>query len=360
MYELEESDFTAVLPLFKEVHLDFVIQSVVKGNHPARIWVDDHNPQTAFMWNKGSYYYLVGDEKNHEFNRGVKTLFTTTITPEAVDNFSVFKVHYTEGWEQKINHIIERPLVKRDRHLYTLYTSGNTKTDWKSKVPPGSSVEYIDKDLLESGLKNIKYVKEEIESMWNSLHDFYCNGFGFCSVLNDVIVSWCTVEFVSDTACGIGIETVKGYQNQGFATVTASAFVEHCISKNITPFWDSWSDNAPSIRVAEKAGFIKAVDFAVYFGSFIDYESYLIQGDHYYRQKKYDKAAADYERALTIKESGRLYYETACTYALAGKKDKALKTLKKAVQEGADRDIMRNDDRLTGLHNTEEWQGLMG
>ncbi len=267
MFKLEKQDYRKVIPLFTEVYLDFVIQAVVKGNQRAQIWVDSENPQSAFMWNQSSCYYLVGTESNHEFNEAIRSLLSDTIILKGVDS-SVFKVHYTKGWEKEIHGIFRRPLVKRERQLYTF---DHLKIDWKNKVPPRSSVKFITGELLEANLENTTHVIAEIKSMWPSLDQFLVNGFGFCSVLCDEIVCWCTAEYVSDTICGIGIETLEEYENRGYATVTASAFVEHCISKGISPVWDCWSHNIPSIRVAEKVGFKKAADFAVYFGSYSEY-----------------------------------------------------------------------------------------
>ena len=359
VHELSPDNYEKICPLFKEVHLNFIMQSVVKGNQPARIWVDScENPQTAFVWDKAHCYYFAGFEQNQNFNKAVEKLITETIAPDAVKNgYTYLKVLCTKGWEDKIHRILGRPFVKRDRHMYTFNQSD---VNWKSKIPPSSIIEYITEEFLKANRKNTEYVAEEIESMWNSLDDFFANGFGFCSVYHDEIVCWCTAEYVSDTMCGIGIETVRKYQNQGYATVTTSAFVEHCISMNITPHWDCWSDNIPSVKVAEKVGFTNLLQYTAYSGSFNDYESYLIHGDYHCGQKDYMKAAKFYEKALEMKESDWLYYKAACTYALAGKNRNALKNLEKAVDAGfKDINRLREDEDLKRLHKTKEWQELM-
>ncbi len=358
--KLEESSFRKVLPLFKGPHLDLVMQAVLEGTSPGRIWVDDgENPRTAFMWNKAHCYYLVGDENNHEFNKSLEKIITEEIAPKALKNDLLsFKVHYTDGWETKICSIFKGTSpVKRGRRFYTFKKS---RVDWKHEIPSGVSVEFIDESLLRKALVNTDAVTEEIESMWNSVNDFFKKGFGFCSVYNNEIVCWCTAEYVSKNKCGIGIETVEEYENQGFATVTASAFVDYCITKGVTPCWDSWDDNIPSIKVAEKVGFEKILDFSVYLGSFDEFESYLIQGEYLYGQKKYRKAAEQFEKAIAMKGSQKLYYFTGCTWALAGEHNNAFKNLKKAVDAGFD-DVRRleKDERLKELRKTKEWQKLL-
>ncbi len=269
MYKLNRTDYEKVIPLFKGPHLNLVVTSVVEGNSHGEMWVDDvASPQTVFMWDRRYCYYLAGHAHDEEFNKNVEKILTEEIIPEAVrHDYSVFKAYYTSNeWERIIEDIFkERCPLKRARQFYTFK---KVKNSWK--IPPGCSVVQIDGDLLESTLKNVEEVTGEIESMWNSVSDFLKKGVGFCLVCGSEIVSWCTGEYFSKGRCGIGIETVEEYQRRGFATLTAAAFVDYCVSKNIAPHWDCFGNNAPSIRVAEKVGFEKVMEYTVYFGSFND------------------------------------------------------------------------------------------
>jgi RimJ/RimL family protein N-acetyltransferase len=74
-------------------------------------------------------------------------------------------------------------------------------------------------------------------------------------------VCWCIAEYVSDGRCGMGIETIPQYQNRGLATLAARAVAAECDARNITAHWDSWKDNHPSVRVAEKLGFELVGDY---------------------------------------------------------------------------------------------------
>lgn len=52
----------------------------------------------------------------------------------------------------------------------------------------------------------------------------------------------------------------------GLATLTARAFVVRCVREGIAPHWDCWTTNLPSVAVAEKVGFVKALEYTVWFG----------------------------------------------------------------------------------------------
>jgi RimJ/RimL family protein N-acetyltransferase len=119
--------------------------------------------------------------------------------------------------------------------------------------------------LANHRLQNVQHVIAEIESCWPSLQQFYDKGFGVTLLLGEEeIVCWCTAEYVSAGRCGIGIETDEAYQNRGFATLTAAAFVEDCLARQVAPHWDSWTTNVPSLAVAEKVGFRMVQEYFVY------------------------------------------------------------------------------------------------
>jgi RimJ/RimL family protein N-acetyltransferase len=117
--------------------------------------------------------------------------------------------------------------------------------------------------LAATDIVNLDEVIGEIKSTWPD-DRFLENGFGFCALRNEgEIVCWCTGEYAGGRHIGIGIETVGEWRGRSLATLTASAFVEHCLSEGIEAHWDCWAHNLPSIRVAEKVGFRKVLDYDV-------------------------------------------------------------------------------------------------
>ncbi|MGB2696887.1 MAG: GNAT family N-acetyltransferase [Candidatus Zixiibacteriota bacterium] len=271
IHKLIEKEYKKVHSLFTGSHLNLVIDAVVEGNSPGQMWVDDvTSPKTAFMWDKAYCYYLVGSADNGKFNTALREFICGKLAPEAMaNNRFVFKVYYTsKAWESKIEAIFGAASLRQRERV--LYTSGKLKIpDWRKRIPSGLCIRCIDEELLtKTKMENIPAVVGEIESCWNSVDDFLRNGFGFCLVHDQVIACWCTAEYVSGNKCGIGIETAGAYRRRGFATLTACAFVDYCISNHILPHWDSWKDNLSSIAVAEKVGFKKTLEYTVYFGRF--------------------------------------------------------------------------------------------
>ena len=120
--------------------------------------------------------------------------------------------------------------------------------------------------MSRTGLANVNRVADEIEREWPSTDAFLENGGGFCILRGEQIVCWCTMEYVSEGKCGLGVETVEEYRRRGLATAAATVCVDHCLASGLTPHWDAWQSNAVSVAVAERVGFGKVEEYFVYFG----------------------------------------------------------------------------------------------
>jgi len=267
IHPLEFKDFRKISPLVREDYLRLYIDALIEGNAPGRIWVDGlGNPRSAYAWDETHCHYLVGVGGNRDFNEILRRLLNDEIIPDArKTGNSIFKFYHTAGWESAIGDICGIQPMRRGRRFYRF----NKSSVQKKESPLEFSIEVIDKNLLQSKrLQNMDLVRGEISSCWNSLDDFLEKGFGLSLRHHDEIVGWCTGEYVSDRVCGIGIEVLEKHQGKGLATVMASSFVEYCLHKGITPHWDSFDDNVPSLRVAEKIGFERVSEYSVYFGSF--------------------------------------------------------------------------------------------
>ena len=270
--ELECSEYETARHFFQGLEYDLLLPAMLEQNSPAQIWLDDRlKPKSVFLWDKANnVFYLSGDQRNKLFNNELGTLIRQRVVPELRTRRRLhFRIQVTsETWVPIL------PLIFRDICLasgtYMLFShQKRIKSDWQTSMPSHFRIKQIDEKFLCSSLHDNKgLLLEEIRSMWPSMERFVKFGFGFSLATKRRIVSWCTAEYVSRRKCGTGIETIPEYQNRGFATITASAFVEYCIQKGIRPHWECNLDNLASRRVAEKVGFVKELEYPVHFGKF--------------------------------------------------------------------------------------------
>jgi len=106
---------------------------------------------------------------------------------------------------------------------------------------------------------------------WGTTADFLQRRFGFATFHEDAddavrVVSWSLVDCRSGDACKIGIHTAEPYRRRGLATLTAAATVEHALSSGFSTIgWQCSEDNLGSIGTAEKVGFERERDYAMYY-----------------------------------------------------------------------------------------------
>lgn len=266
---LNPTEYTKVRPLFQGAFLTLIMDGVMAGNSVGMVWVDNPaQPQTALMWDNAYIFYLGGRADNLAFNQQLGQLFTEQLALSAgergIDGFKI--LYNSAAWENHVATVF--PTLTLTQYPRVVYTLGELKLpDWQSQLPPSYRMQMIDQTMLtETRLGNLPDLVEEIASCWPSQARFLANGFGFCLVGNDEIICRCTAEYVSAGKCGIGIATAENYRQRGFASLTASAFIEYCQTRKIVPYWDAWLRNTASVATAEKIGLWKIQEHNVYLG----------------------------------------------------------------------------------------------
>lgn len=103
--------------------------------------------------------------------------------------------------------------------------------------------------------------------MWRSAEQFNRHGFGSLAVLGAAVICFCTAKYVGRALCGIGMATDESYQRQGVAPLVVAHFVREAEARGLTPCWECDAANIASVRVAEKAGFVRQADEPYWIGA---------------------------------------------------------------------------------------------
>ena len=272
LHELIADAYPAVVPLFEAgppAYAQLVMRAVAAGNAPGRVWVDDpQEPRSVLLWDKGRCFDLAGAADQATFNAAARRLIGEQIAPElAARGQAPIKIRYaTPEWEPVIAGLFPATLTRRERRLYTF--AGPRLPDGAARVPPGFALVSMDAALLaRADLQNRERVWEEIACCWTAPTLFFERGLGIAALHDTTIAGWCTGEYASGLAIGIGIETVEAYQGRGLATALAAAFVARCAARDLVPYWDCWAHNVPSRAVAEKTGFVLAREYPAFVGT---------------------------------------------------------------------------------------------
>ena len=77
MHRLHSEETLSIRPHFDTPNLRLVVDSIIDGKTPARVWADDlAAPRTVLAW-EGRCIYLAGDFEDAEVNKGLREIFST-------------------------------------------------------------------------------------------------------------------------------------------------------------------------------------------------------------------------------------------------------------------------------------------
>ncbi len=263
MHELPVTEYHRVRPLFQAMDYHLGVSAILEGTLPAKIYTDHPlHPQVALTWTQHRFY-AVGSEDNDQLNEALIRFFTEMAWPQAREAGETrFVLYYQpDHWEIKLD------AKKAQRQFYRFK---QLTYDWRTLLPDGFVLQAVDGALLDrKNLKNLDALTEEVCSWFGSVQDFLDRYFGVCVLHGDEIAGWCLSEYNGADRCEVGVVTIEPYRQRGLATVTASALVEHALSRGISYIgWHCYANNVASGATARKVGFEKVQDYAVYVARF--------------------------------------------------------------------------------------------
>ena len=266
--KLTTDAYAGAQPLFAALGHNLLIDSVMDGNTPGLVYVDQPGkPRLALLWNRQDALILAGipgTSTDPAHIRDVGQLLQRVILPDARQRYIPqlsMQWHPTE-WEAHLPGLLAgwHP-EKAYRRFYLLKQIG---FNYRHGLMPGHSIERISQQLLQSDLLNREQVLGWIESFWPSSAVFLERGFGYCVANRYAITSWCLTVFTSANRFELGVATGESYRQQGHASLAVAACLEHCLLNELVPEWHCWEDNLPSVKLAEKVGFEQRMSYPAY------------------------------------------------------------------------------------------------
>jgi GNAT superfamily N-acetyltransferase len=257
--QLDERGLHQVAGLFTAPHQGYIVRSALAGNTRLRAWSDG---RAALAWDGSHGISLGGDPHSPAFLAALPGLLAELRAEAEAAGLRWFK--FTPSHDAWLP-VLEATLSGAARAGRTLLRRDPGQEGPVGDPPASYQCWPITADLLERDTSGSRAMREEVASMWGEPAAFLERGFGYAALADDEVVGWCTVEYLSEGACGIGIETVEAHQRRGVATALARLTGAECARRGLTAHWDSWTRNTPSVRSGLKAGFRPVCEYTVLF-----------------------------------------------------------------------------------------------
>lgn len=245
--------------------------AVIECTNPGEVYVNDiKNPRSALIWNQGMQcHYFIGETQNEDFLEDIKEYVNDIIIKElqakGINWFEVIGVH--RKWESVIEELFSDKGIKYE-HQYVYRMHENKKEIERATSKNEIYIEKLTKDVLKSNILNLEFMINELELFWGTMENFFEKGTCYYAIENKKVVSICYSGFKVNGLETIGIETLSDHRKKGYAYELALRFIEDCISRSFSPYWDCSEDNTGSRRLAEKLGFDKVSDYKCFWFNF--------------------------------------------------------------------------------------------
>lgn len=246
-------------------------KAIIEGINPGRVFVDDRNsPTTGLIWlGNNDGFIFIGNEKNDSFNSELNQFIDSVIRIEAkkvgLDFFEGIGNH--PKWNETIQKLFEHLQVGSWKQRVYILEPKDYRKIYEPDMEPGYDMVKLDESLFENkdgSIQNIMEIQDKVSENWASREKFFQEGIGYGIVYENNIVSTCFSGFVAEKTHSINIETLEKHRGKKLAQKLAHAFVQECLEKEYTPYWDCMESNKPSIAIAENVGFKKAFTYLGY------------------------------------------------------------------------------------------------
>jgi RimJ/RimL family protein N-acetyltransferase len=235
--------------------------------------------------------------------------------------------------------------------------------DWRTDVPEGYDIRRLEKTLLNDPQLKIPDDILKILEKWRSISAPPLKDFGFVCIRRNRIVSWATIDFISDGVGEAGIFTLSGYRRRGLAAIVTAAAVEHGLSHGLSKInWTCNEDNIASIRTADKLGFERGRDYMMYCMIFNEVQHLGNLAYYYLESGDYSEAVEIFEEDLASKDDLPLwaFFDVARGWAGLGNEEKMFAYLNTLAERGwTEAESLEGCDEFDPWRETPEWIALM-
>lgn len=228
-----------------------ILDQIIEGT----VYMDTVAYQTLLFHTKSGIYYVYGDASKTSIDQHLVYCFQQAIKQKK--RFTLFS--YSEQWNIKIEQLLNDQLRKLERYTFTF-----DETIYNHQEKRGER-HYEVKSITDHLINNsLEFDQTYYEEYWDATSNFLENGFGFCFVHKEQIISEAVSIFKSNEYAEIDIMTDSNFRGQGLASSIAETFIDHCLANQLTPCWDCDISNTASIHLGTKLGFTTPQKYAIY------------------------------------------------------------------------------------------------
>ncbi|MDK8179627.1 GNAT family N-acetyltransferase [Paenibacillus sp. UMB4589-SE434] len=263
MLELQANQFKVVESFFMNKKSCIPALSVIYGNYPGRVFVDDEQtPQIAIVWATGRWMYLEGSLSTKHNKVDVSRFLQHIVIPDCKQrNENWFEIYTSD--DKAWNYFFEKEIafLKVNKHYESVYALNLNKFAPVKRqvkvVEEPIKIDLVHFDILPQSFYAFPYVRDEFKAK-------KCIGVEVKKD-NQLITVCKNNGFIVGNEYFIDVDTfAKEERGKGYATVAAIRLMDHLLEQQMYPLWETTHENIPSHKLAVRLGFEKVENYPVY------------------------------------------------------------------------------------------------
>jgi hypothetical protein len=251
MKQIDSSSYKIVHSLIEasgmKGHLALV-HAVSEGIQRGKVFVDDvTQPRAALVCNLSGFYFLFGEIDRASFECFAPELLSQHLSDEYTVMFvtsPVTRAALDPLFRQRIS---RTALLHLDRSRYP--------SNWRARLPQGFRIAPIDARTAQRIVNEDLGLDPWFIRIAGGPAAYAAHGHGLCLMTGATIASFCAECAVGGNEVELEVGTAPYFRNRGLAEIVCTAFIEDCLARDLTPAYSASSDNAPSLRLAQKLGY---------------------------------------------------------------------------------------------------------
>ena len=252
----------SLLTLFTPLDFNLAVASILSGNTPGLIYVDDPQQPTVALVRFKDRLYLAGSPAGELLDLELAQILSGEMLIRCQPAF-ILQVA-DPAWESHLPAIL--PNLSPEFCLRQHYICRQLAEPWQPLLPSAYQLRPVDASLLNTpDLAGMDNLRQEMVSERPSVADFLQRSFGVCLLFEGVIVGFCMSEYNLNGRCEVGVWTDESHRQRGLGKLMTLALVEGALQRGDHEVgWHCWADNLPSAALARSSGLVKQRDYPVY------------------------------------------------------------------------------------------------
>ncbi|MEF3353907.1 GNAT family N-acetyltransferase [Paenibacillus sp. GYB006] len=263
MLELHLDNFRVVESFFINKKSCVPALSVIHGNYPGRIFVDnEQKPNVAIVWAIGRWMYLEGYLVSNKNKLDMSSFLQNIVVPDCRENNTNWFEIYTsddDPWDHLF--LEETKFLKGIKHFESVYTLNLNEFNKVKKsitsIEDGIEINIKDFNILPESFRHSPYISDELKTK---------KSLGVELKKDNQVITICKSNgFILGNEYFIDVDTfVKEERGKGRATIAAIKLIDFLLKSDMYPLWETTHENIPSHKLALKLGFEAVEHYPVY------------------------------------------------------------------------------------------------